>query len=166
MHTTITTSQWTINLTLYPDHAPMTVTNFVVLSQQWFYDGLTFHRVIEEFMIQWWCPVGNWTGWPGYSFHDEFHAELRHNWPWILSMANSWPNSNGSQFFITHTETARLDDKHTIFGSVVSQQDQDIVNSIKQNDIIKTITINDDPTSLLTDMDEFVQSILWALKKQ
>lgn len=163
MHAIIKTSQGDINVDLYPQHAPITVTNFVVLAQEWYYDGLTFHRVIEDFMIQWWCPMGTWTWGPWYTFQDEFHEDLRHDVPWRLSMANAWPGTNWSQFFITHTETPRLDWKHTIFGTVQSDDDQMIVNKIEQNDIIEKIIINAETEAFLEEMDEFVQLIKKAL---
>lgn len=166
MHAIIKTSQWDINVELYPQHTPITVTNFVVLAQEWFYDGLSFHRVIEDFMIQWWCPLWTGTWGPWYKFQDEFHPELRHDKAWKLSMANAWPWTNGSQFFITHTETPRLDDRHAVFGAVHSDDDQLVVNKIGQWDTIETVIIKDDTTQLLEEMDEFVQVILSALQQQ
>jgi peptidylprolyl isomerase len=127
----------------------MTVANFVGLAEgSWkttrgektrFYDGLTFHRVIADFMIQGGCPFGNGTGGPGYKFPDEFDPSLRHDKAGTLSMANSGANTNGSQFFITHKETPWLDDKHTVFGHVV--QGQDVVNKIAQGDKIEKVEI-------------------------
>lgn len=144
------TSKGAILIKLTYDKTPATVGNFVALAEgkmknpykeigKPFYDGLTFHRVIPDFMIQGGCPFGNGTGDPGYKFDDEFHPELRHNGPGVLSMANSGPNTNGSQFFITHVETGWLDDKHAVFGHVV--EGQDVVNSIEQNDQIESIEI-------------------------
>jgi cyclophilin family peptidyl-prolyl cis-trans isomerase len=129
---------------------PMTVGNFVGLAEGNFkhptktfttpyYNGLKFHRVIADFMIQGGCPLGNGTGDPGYKFADEIVADLRHSGPGILSMANSGPATNGSQFFITHKETPWLDGKHTVFGHVVIGQD--VVNAIAQNDVMNTVTI-------------------------
>ena len=126
---------------LYDKETPITVNNFLKLTKQKFYDGLNFHRVIPDFMIQGGCPLGTGTGGPGYSFKDEFHSELKHNEPGILSMANSGPASNGSQFFITHGKTPWLDGKHTVFGKVVAKKDQDIVNKIAQGDKIESIKI-------------------------
>ena len=108
------TSKGTINIDLYADQAPMTVANFVNLAQRGYYDGLNFHRVISDFMVQGGCPLGTGTGDPGYKFGDEFNPELRHDQPGKLSMANAGPGTNGSQFFITHVATPWLDDAHTI----------------------------------------------------
>lgn len=137
----IKTNKWDIKLKLFHEHTPKTVANFLNLAKRNFYDNIKFHRVIENFMIQTWCPKGNGTGGPWYRFEDEFHPQLRHNKPWILSMANSWPASNWSQFFITHAETSWLDGKHSVFGEVISEQDQYVVNSIQMNDVIETIEI-------------------------
>ncbi|MCL4168579.1 UNVERIFIED_CONTAM: hypothetical protein GTU68_011737, partial [Idotea baltica] len=122
------TTKGDILLSLTFDKTPGTVGNFVALAGQPYYDGLKFHRVIADFMIQGGCPSGTGTGNPGYSFDDEFHPELKHDKPGVLSMANSGPATNGSQFFITHIETPWLDNKHTVFGHVV--EGQDIVNEI------------------------------------
>lgn len=136
----IETNKGKINLTLYATKTPKTVANFTGLIDRGFYDGLIFHRVIPDFMIQGGCPLGNGRGNPGYSFEDEFNPELKHNSPGILSMANSGPNTNGSQFFITHKETPWLDGKHTVFGKVKGPEDQRVVNSIVQGDQIIKIT--------------------------
>ena len=145
----IATEKGTINISFFPTEAPVTVANFINLAMKNFYDGLTFHRVIRDFMIQGGCPLGSGTGGPGYKFEDEFHKSLRHNQPGKLSMANSGPNSNGSQFFITHVPTPHLDDAHTIFGEVVSEEDQTVVNNISQGDKILAIKINGDFEELL-----------------
>jgi peptidyl-prolyl cis-trans isomerase B (cyclophilin B) len=145
----IVTNKGTIRLMLFADKTPLTVANFVNLAQRGFYNNLTFHRVIADFMIQGGCPKGNGTGGPGYKFHDEFVNELRHDKPGILSMANSGPNTNGSQFFITHTPTPWLDDHHTVFGEVTGPKDLDVVNSIRGKDRIDTITIEGDASELL-----------------
>ena len=137
----VNTSKGVINLRLYPEHAPVTVANFVNLARRGFYDNLNFHRVIDNFMIQGGCPHGSGTGGPGYRFEDECSSELRHDKPGKLSMANAGPNTNGSQFFITHVETPWLDGKHTVFGSVVSSEDQAVVNAISGGDAINSITI-------------------------
>ena len=142
MKAIIKTSKGDINLNLYNDKAKLTVSNFVNLSKRGFYNKLTFHRVIDDFMIQGGCPIGTGTGDPGYKFKDEFHADLKHDRPGILSMANSGPNTNGSQFFITHIATPWLDKKHTIFGEVSDGESQDVVTGVKQNDLIETIEIS------------------------
>ncbi len=125
---TIKTTMGDIEVKLFADKAPKTVSNFVSLAKSKFYDGLLFHRVIPGFMIQTGDPQGNGTGGPGYSFEDEFGPGLKHDKPGILSMANSGPNTNGSQFFITVAPTPHLDNKHAIFGEVI--KGQDIANSI------------------------------------
>ncbi len=136
---TIKTEKGDIALTLFASKAPKTVANFLGLAERGFYDGLAFHRVIDDFMIQGGCPNGNGMGGPGYSFEDEFHQELRHDGPGILSMANSGPATNGSQFFITHVDTDWLNGKHTVFGKVKTEADMDVVNSIRQGDLMLTI---------------------------
>ena len=141
MKATIKTNKGDIKLDLFPEQAKLTVANFANLSKRGFYNKLTFHRVIEDFMIQGGDPTGTGRGGPGYKFPDEFHPDLKHDKPGVLSMANSGPNSNGSQFFITHVETPWLDNKHTIFGQVSDQNSQDLVNSIEQNDMIENIDI-------------------------
>lgn len=145
----ITTSKGPIRIKLFADETPVTVANFVNLAQRGFYDGLNFHRVIADFMVQGGCPSGTGTGGPGYRFEDEFRPGLRHNKPGKLSMANAGPGTNGSQFFITHVPTPWLDDAHTIFGEVESASDQDVVNAIKQRDGIVSITIEGDTDALL-----------------
>lgn len=144
------TSKGEILVKLTYDKTPGTVGNFVGLAEgklenevksqsQPYYDGLAFHRVIPDFMIQGGCPQGTGVGGPGYQFDDEFHPDLRHNGPGVLSMANAGPGTNGSQFFITHVETAWLDGKHTVFGFVESGQD--IVNAVAQGDVIESLEI-------------------------
>ena len=142
MKATIKTIRGDISLELFQDKARFTVANFVNLSQKEFYNNLTFHRVIEDFMIQGGCPIGMGTGDPGYKFKDEFHGDLKHDKPGILSMANSGPNSNGSQFFITHVATPWLDKKHSIFGRVSGSDSQIVVDSIQQDDVIDHIEID------------------------
>ena len=144
------TSKGSITVNLLPEHAPLTVANFVNLVRRGYYDGLNFHRVIADFMIQGGCPQGTGTGGPGYRFEDEFVAELRHDAPGKLSMANAGPGTNGSQFFITHVPTPWLDDAHTIFGAVEGAADQDVVNSIAQGDTITSITVEGDVDDLLS----------------
>ena len=137
----INTNKGTIKLNLFYKNAPITVSNFVNLANRGYYNNLSFHRVINNFMIQGGCPLGTGTGGPGYQFDDEFHPELKHEKPGILSMANAGPGTNGSQFFITHIETPWLDNNHTIFGEVIDQDDQDVVNAIAQGDSIESIKI-------------------------
>ena len=144
------TEKGTILCQLEFEKTPMTVGNFIGLAEGKFsveetiiskpyYDGLKFHRVIPDFMIQTGCPLGTGTGDPGYKFDDEFHPELKHDKPGVLSMANSGVSTNGSQFFITHVPTPWLDDKHSVFGQVV--EGQNIVDEIEQNDIIESCSI-------------------------
>ncbi len=140
---TIDTSRGTIKLKLHADKVPKTVENFEKLAKQGFYNGLKFHRVIENFMIQTGCPQGSGTGGPGYKFADEFDPSLKHSGTGVLSMANSGPNTNGSQFFITHVATPWLDGKHSVFGQVI--EGQDVVNAIKQGDVMKSVTVTDAP---------------------
>lgn len=135
------TNKGDIKLRLFADKAPVTVANFVNLAKSGFYDGLTFHRVIPNFMVQGGCPRGTGTGGPGYRFEDECTAELRHDKPGILSMANAGPGTNGSQFFITHVETPWLDGKHTVFGEVVDDADQSVVDAIVQGDTIESLNV-------------------------
>ncbi len=151
---TIKTSKGDINLKLFPNQAPLTVLSFVNLSKRGFYDNLTFHRVISSFMIQGGCPLGTGTGDPGYRFKDEFSPDLKHSKPGMLSMANAGPNTNGSQFFITHVPTPHLDNRHTIFGEVSGPKDQEVVNSIVTGDTINTILIQGDYTKLAEDHKE------------
>ena len=151
LYADIETSKGNIVLQLYFEQVPTTVSNFVALAEgnhpvvdeqhsgKPYYNGLKFHRVIENFMIQGGDPTGTGSGGPGYQFDDEFSSDLTHDGPGILSMANSGPGTNGSQFFITHVETPWLDGKHSIFGKVSSGQD--IVDNVEQEDIIKSINI-------------------------
>lgn len=144
------TSKGSILVKLAHDLAPGTVGNFVALAEgnmenkvkpqgNKFYDGLTFHRVIPDFMIQGGCPKGTGTGDPGYKFDDEFHPSLKHDRPGVLAMANSGPASNGSQFYITHVPTSWLDNKHTVFGHVI--EGQDVVDAVAQGDALETVEI-------------------------
>ena len=133
------TSRGDITLELFEDEAPNTVANLIELSEKGFYNGLTFHRVIDDFMIQGGCPNGRGTGGPGYNFADECHPDRQHTCSGILSMANAGPNTNGSQFFITHSAQPHLDGKHTVFGRVT--EGQDVVYSIQQGDRIDSVTI-------------------------
>lgn len=146
----IKTDKGTIRLKLFADKTPLTVANFVNLANHGFYNNLKFHRVIEDFMVQAGCPRGNGTGGPGYRFNDEFVPDLCHDKPGKLSMANSGPGTNGSQFFITHVPTPWLDNHHTVFGEVETEKDMEVVNSIRQNDRIDSITIEGDSAALLS----------------
>ncbi|MFA6499301.1 MAG: peptidylprolyl isomerase [Desulfurivibrionaceae bacterium] len=145
---TMTTSKGTITLRLFADKTPLTVANFANLARRGFYNGLKFHRVIPDFMVQGGCPKGTGTSGPGYDFADEFDASLGHTKPGILSMANAGPNTNGSQFFITHVPCPWLDGKHTVFGEVAGDKDQEVIDSIKQGDTITTVTIEGDVTEI------------------
>jgi peptidyl-prolyl cis-trans isomerase B (cyclophilin B) len=142
------TPRGTIRIALADDKAPMTVANFVNLARRKFYDGLSFHRVIPDFMIQGGCPEGSGRGGPGYRFDDEVNTGLRHDGPGVLSMANAGiqggQGTNGSQFFITHGATPWLDGKHTVFGKVLGAQDQAVVDAIRGGDRIDSITIEGD----------------------
>ncbi len=126
------TERGDIVVELYADRAPLTVENFVNLSRAGFYDGTTFHRVIKGFMAQGGDPTGTGTGGPGYQFGDEFHPSLRHDGPGVLSMANAGAGTNGSQFFITHSATPHLDDRHSVFGRVT--EGMDVVNSLRERE--------------------------------
>ncbi len=138
---TIETTKGTIKLQLHDDKVPKTVANFEKLAKDKFYDGLKFHRVIADFMIQTGCPQGTGTGGPGYKFADEFHPSLKHDGPGVVSMANAGPNTNGSQFFITHVPTPWLDGKHSVFGRVT--EGLDVVNTIQQGDKMLKVTISE-----------------------
>ena len=142
MKAEIKTNKGTISLDLFKDKAPLTVANFANLANRGYYDDLSFHRVIDDFMVQGGCPLGTGTGGPGYEFKDEFHSELKHDKGGILSMANSGPGTNGSQFFITHIATPWLDNNHTVFGSVTDKESQDVVHTINQGDMIESIKID------------------------
>lgn len=143
---TFDTSRGPIRVELAAEKAPLTVANFVNLIQRGFYDGLNFHRVIPNFMIQGGCPQGTGTGGPGYRFEDETKNGLTHQ-PGVLSMANAGPGTNGSQFFITHIACDWLDGKHTVFGKVL--EGKDIVDTIKQGDKINSIKLEGDVDAVL-----------------
>ena len=154
MKAIIETSKGTINVKLFAEQVPFTITNFVNLAMRGFYDNRAFHRVINDFMIQGGCPQGTGTGGPGYKFEDEFDPDLRHGKPGILSMANAGPNTNGSQFFITHVPTEWLDRKHTVFGEVESDADMEVVNAIATGDSMQAITIEGDTAALFAQTKE------------
>jgi peptidyl-prolyl cis-trans isomerase B (cyclophilin B) len=137
----LNTDRGTIEATLYADKTPMTCANFLNLAKRGYYDGLKFHRVIPDFMIQGGDPTGTGAGGPGYKFGDEFNASLKHTTPGIFSMANAGAGTNGSQFFVTHVPCPWLDGKHTVFGTVT--KGQDIVNAVKAGDKIKGIEVLD-----------------------
>ncbi len=143
-----TTSKGPIRVNLFAEKTPITVANFVNLAQRGYYNGLSFHRVIPDFMIQGGCPNGSGTGGPGYRFEDEIVPTLKHNAGGVLSMANAGPGTNGSQFFITHVPTPWLDGKHTVFGMVDGPADQKVVDAIRGGDTIESITIEGDTTAL------------------
>ena len=138
---TIATDKGDMVLELFADKTPKTVNNFVFLAREGFYDGITFHRVIADFMVQGGDPTGTGRGGPGYRFEDEFHPELKHDKPGILSMANAGPGTNGSQFFITHVPTPHLNNKHSVFGQVT--EGIDILMAVGQDTKISSVTITE-----------------------
>ncbi|MCG8372206.1 MAG: peptidylprolyl isomerase [Balneolales bacterium] len=150
----INTSKGSINVIFFEEKTPKTVANFLNLAKRGYYNGLNFHRVINDFMIQGGCPNGDGRGGPGYSFEDEFDSTLKHEEPGKLSMANAGPGTNGSQFFITHVPTPWLDGRHSVFGQVVSEEDQAVVNSIVQGDNIESIVIDGDVSEFLDSVPE------------
>lgn len=136
------TDRGTIELELYPQHAPKTVNSFVFLVGEGFYDSVSFHRVIDNFVVQGGDPTGTGRGGPGYRFEDELAGNPLKHETGSMSMANAGPNTNGSQFFITHSPQPHLDGKHTVFGKVVSGQD--VINAIQQGDLMNSVTVNED----------------------
>ena len=140
------TDKGSIEGTIFADKVPMTAANFLNLAKRGYYNGIKFHRVIDNFMIQGGDPTGTGAGGPGYKFGDEIHPSLKHTGPGIFSMANAGPGTNGSQFFITHVATPWLDGKHTVFGKVT--KGQDVVNAVKQGDKIKSIEVLDSTDAL------------------
>ncbi len=151
---TLVTDKGDIKIALFADKTPQTVNNFVFLAREGYYDGTIFHRVINNFMVQGGDPTGTGRGGPGYSFNDEFHPKLKHHGPGVLSMANAGPNTNGSQFFITHVATPWLDGKHSVFGQVI--EGLDVLLSIPERDpqrtgapavTLKSVTIHEAPAS-------------------
>lgn len=149
---TMETNKGNIEIALTPDKTPVTVANFVNLVKRGYYDGITFHRVIANFMIQGGDPEGTGRGGPGYTFEDEFHPSLKHSKPGILSMANAGPDTNGSQFFITHVPTPHLDNRHSVFGEVT--KGQDVVDSIQIGDKIVKVTLHGDADAVLAGASE------------
>ena len=138
----IRTNRGLIRFQLFTDEVPRTTQNFIDLANKKFYDGIKFHRVIADFMIQTGDPTGTGRGGPGYKFNDEFHPNLRHDGPGVVSMANAGPNTNGSQFFITHVATPWLDGHHSVFGKVI--EGQDVVNAIQQGDVMEEVFITEE----------------------
>ena len=138
---TLETSKGTITGTIYASKVPLTAASFLNLIKRGYYDGLNFHRVIPDFMIQGGCPQGSGTGGPGYKFEDEIHPDLKHTKPGLFSMANAGPGTNGSQFFITHVPTDWLDGKHAVFGEVTGES-QKVVDAIEKGDEIKKVKID------------------------
>ena len=164
MEAHIETDKGKIKIKLFNKEAPLTVANFINLSKRGYYNNLSFHRVIDNFMIQGGCPLGTGTGGPGYNFEDEFNPSLTHDKGGILSMANAGPGTNGSQFFITHLETPWLDNNHTVFGEVIDKDDLDIVNQISQGDkmisieIIGNFSPSEDIESKLSEWNKILDS--------
>ena len=138
---TMETTKGEIVLELYPEHAPKTVNNFVFLTKEGYYDGISFHRVISDFMVQGGDPTGSGSGGPGYRFEDELTGNPLTHERCIISMANAGPNTNGSQFFITHSPQPHLNGKHTVFGKVVTGQD--VVDTIQQGDKMEKVTVSE-----------------------
>lgn len=159
----IKTDKGDINIILKPEVAPVTVVNFVNLAKKGYYDGLKFHRVIDNFMIQGGDPTGTGMGGPGYNFRDEFVDGVVFDGPGYLAMANAGPNTNGSQFFITHIATDWLNYKHSIFGKIVSEEDQKVVDSIAQGDIMNTIVIEGNVEEFLAELKDVVAQFDEAL---
>ncbi len=159
---TLKTSRGTIEGTIFASKVPMTAANFLNLAKRGYYNGIKFHRVIPDFMIQGGDPTGTGSGGPGYRFADEIHPALKHNKPGLFSMANAGPGTNGSQFFITHVPTSWLDGKHAIFGEVT--KGQDVVNAVKQGDTITSIDILDSTDELFTAQKANVDKWNAALK--
>ena len=162
----IKTTKGDINLTLKPEVAPVTVANFVNLAKRGYYNGIKFHRVIADFMVQGGDPTGTGAGGPGYNFKDEFVQGVEFTKPGILAMANAGKNTNGSQFFITHVPTDWLNYKHTIFGEVVSAEDQKVVNAIAQGDVMNEVVIEGDVDAFLVEVKEAVDQFNSALDKE
>lgn len=152
---TLHTDKGDIDATIFASKVPVTSANFLNLAKRGYYNGISFHRVIANFMIQGGDPTGTGSGGPGYKFADEIDRSLKHSKAGIFSMANAGPNTNGSQFFITHLPTPHLDGKHAVFGEVTTGQD--VVNKIAKGDKIKSITLHDDIAPLLTSQADYVE---------
>ena len=152
---TLHTDKGDIQATLFASKVPVTSANFLNLAKRGYYDGVSFHRVIANFMIQGGDPTGTGRGGPGYRFADEIDSSLKHSKPGIFSMANAGPNTNGSQFFITHLPTPHLDGKHAVFGEVTTGQD--VVNAVRQGDKIRSITVHDDTTALFESQKDHLE---------
>jgi len=152
---TLHTDKGDIEGTIFASKVPITSANFLNLAKRGYYDGVAFHRVIANFMIQGGDPTGTGRGGPGYRFADEIDRSLKHDKPGLFSMANAGPNTNGSQFFITHLPTPHLDGKHAVYGEVT--KGQDVVNAIRQGDKIKSITIHDDTAALFENQKDNVE---------
>lgn len=161
---TVETSRGNIVIELYPEKTPVTVANFVNLASRGYYDGISFHRVIDDFMIQTGDPQGTGAGGPGYEFEDEFVADLKHDAPGVLSMANRGPKTNGSQFFITHVPTPWLDGKHTVFGRVTSGQD--VVNAIQAGDVMDKVSVSEEAKAIVEEMSDRVSEWNAVLDKK
>jgi len=160
----VKTTKGDIEGTLFASKVPMTTANFLNLAKKGYYDGLSFHRVIPDFMIQGGDPQGNGTGGPGYKFGDEFDSSLKHSKPGIFSMANAGPGTNGSQFFITHVPTPHLDGKHSVFGEVT--KGQDVVNKIVKGDKINKIEVLDSTDALFEAQKANIEKWNAVLKSQ
>lgn len=155
------TNKGTIRAELTPHETPVTVASFVNLVKRGYFDGIKFHRVVPNFVIQGGDPTGTGRGGPGYRFEDEFHPSLRHDRAGILSMANAGPRTNGSQFFITHGPTPHLDDRHSVFGHVVDGLD--VVNAIREGDVMQKVTVEGDVSELLAQVKDRVDEWNQAL---
>ena len=156
----IHTTRGDIEGTLFASKVPMTAANFLNLAQRGYYNGVKFHRVIKDFMIQGGDPTGTGTGGPGYQFADEIHPDLKHSKPGLFSMANAGPRTNGSQFFITHVPTPHLNGRHSVFGEVTVGQE--VVDAIVQGDEMKSIEILDSTEELFADQKQQIDG--WNLK--
>ncbi len=155
MQVIIKTTKGTIRAELTPEKTPVTIASFVNLAQRGYFNGIVFHRVVPNFVIQGGDPTGTGRGGPGYRFEDEFDPSLRHDRAGILSMANAGPKTNGSQFFITHGPTPHLDNRHSVFGHVV--EGQDVVDAIVEGDVMNEVTIEGDTSALLAKMADRVK---------